>query len=389
MARLVADGIRAGALGFSTSRTLNHKTLDGRSIPSLDAAEAELAAIAGALRDVDAGWMQVISDFDDVDGEFAMLRRLVATSHRPMAITILQRDNKPEEWRRLTGWIAEANAAGLPMLGQVLTRPTGILLGFEISQNPFVNRPSYQEIASLPFEQRIAILRQPDFRARLIGETGDSAGMARRVAKWDRIFPLGDPPNYEPPPDASVAAMAERQGRNPARVAYDLLLERDGKAILYRPLSNYSYGNLDAVHDMLTHDATVVGLGDGGAHVGVLCDSSAISYMLTHWTRDRTRGAKVPLPWAIKRLTRDSAAAIGLADRGVIAPSYKADINVIDYDRLQLRQPEVMYDLPSGGRRLVQRTDGYVATIVSGIPVYRDGEATGALPGRLVRGGVA
>ena len=257
--------------------------------------------------------MQVISDFDDVDDEFAMLRRLVATSHRPMAITILQRDNKPEEWRRLAGWIAEANAAGLPMLGQVLTRPTGILLGFEISQNPFVNRPGYQTIASLPFDQRIALLRQPDFRARLLAETSDGEGMERRVAKWDRIFPLGDPPDYEPSADASVAAMALRQGRDPAEVAYDLLLERDGKAILYRPLSNYSYGNLDTVHDMLTHDATIVGLGDGGAHVGVLCDSSAISYMLTHWTRDRTRGAKLPLPWAIKRLTRDSAAAIGLA----------------------------------------------------------------------------
>ena len=183
--------------------------------------------------------------------------------------------------------------------------------------------------------------------------------------------------------------MAARQGRDPAEVAYDLLLERDGKAILYRPLSNYSYGNLDTVHDMLTHDATIVGLGDGGAHVGVLCDSSAISYLLTHWTRDRTRGAKVKLPWAIRRLTRDSASAIGLVDRGVVAPGYKADINVIDYDRLQLRQPEVVYDLPSGGRRLVQRTDGYVATIVSGVPVYRDGEATGALPGRLVRGASA
>jgi N-acyl-D-aspartate/D-glutamate deacylase len=386
MARLAAEGIKAGALGFSTSRTLNHKTLDGRSIPTLNAAEAELAAIAGALRDIGAGWMQVISDFDDVDDEFAMLRRLVATSRRPMAITILQRDNKPEEWRRLAGWIAEANAAGLPMLGQVLTRPTGILLGFEISQNPFVNRPSYQQIASLPFEQRIATLRQSDFRARLLAETSDGQRMERRVAKWDRMFPLGDPPDYEPSADASVAAMAARQGRDPAEVAYDLLLERGGKAILYRPLSNYSYGNLDTVHDMLTHNATIVGLGDGGAHVGVLCDSSAISYMLTHWTRDRTRGAKLPLPWAVKRLTHDSAAAIGLGDRGVVAPGYKADINVIDYDRLQLRQPEVVYDLPSGGRRLVQRTDGYVATIVSGVPVYRDGESTGALPGRLVRG---
>ena len=273
------------------------------------------------------------------------------------------------------------------MLGQVLTRPTGILLGFEISQNPFVNRPSYQAIASLPFEQRIAMLRQPEFRARLIAETGGSEGMARRVAKWDRIFPLGDPPDYEPPPDASVAAMAARQGRDPAEVAYDLLLERDGKAILYRPLSNYSYGNLDTVHDMLTHDATIVGLGDGGAHVGVLCDSSAISYMITHWTRDRTRGAKVPA--AVGDQAADARLCLGdraCVDRGVVAAGYKADINVIDYDRLQLRQPEVVYDLPSGGRRLVQRTDGYVATIVSGVPVYRDGEATGALPGRLVRG---
>lgn len=386
MARLAGEGIKAGALGFSTSRTLNHKTLDGRAIPSLNAAEAELAAIAGALHDIGKGWMQVISDFDEVEDEFAMLRRLVGIAQRPMAITILQRDNKPEEWRRLTGWIAEANAAGLPMLGQVLTRPTGILLGFEISQNPFVNRPSYQRTASLPFEQRIAILRQKEFRARLIEEASESDGLTRRVAKWDRIFPLGDPPDYEPAAELSIAAMAARQGRDPAEVAYDLLLERDGKAILYRPLSNYSYGNLDTVRDMLTHDATIVGLGDGGAHVGVLCDSSAISYLLTHWTRDRTRGAKLPLPWAIRRLTRDSASAIGLTDRGVLAPGYKADVNVIDYARLQLRPPEVAHDLPSGGRRLLQRTDGYVATIVSGVPVYRDGQATGALPGRLVRG---
>ena len=389
MAKLAVEGIKAGALGFSTSRTLNHKTLDGRLIPTLNAEEAELAAIAGALRELGEGWMQVISDFDDVEDEFAMLRRLVAISQRPMAITLLQRDNKPEEWRQLAGWIAEANAAGLPMLGQVLTRPTGILLGFEISQNPFVNRPSYQRIAPLPFDQRIAILRQPEFRAQLIAETTEDIGMGRRVAKWDRIFPLGNPPDYEPSPDTSVAAMAVRQGRPPEEVAYDLLLEHDGKAILYRPLSNYSYGNLDTVHDMLSHDATIVGLGDGGAHVGVLCDSSAISYMLTHWTRDRTRGAKFPLPWVIKRLTSDSANAIGLRDRGVVAPGYKADINVVDYDRLKLRPPEVVYDLPSGGRRLVQRTDGFVATIVSGVPVHRDGAATSALPGRLVRGAQA
>ena len=275
---------------------------------------------------------------------------------------------KPEEWRRLAGWIADANAAGLPMLGQVLTRPTGILLGFEISQNPFVNRPSYQAIASLPFEQRIAILRQPDFRARLIAETGGSEGMARRVAKWDRIFPLGDPPDYEPPPDASVAAMAARQGRDPAEVAYDLLLERDGKAILYRPLSNYSYGNLDTVHDMLTHDATIVGLGDGGAHVGVLCDlkrDQLYAHALDARPHARCESeAAVGDPAADARFRLGDRAGRSWCGRA----GYKADLNVIDYDRLQLRQPEVVYDLPSGGRRLVQRTDGYVATIVSGVP---------------------
>ena len=193
MARLASEGIKAGALGFSTSRTLNHKTLDGRSIPTLNAEEAELAAIAGALRDLGEGWMQVISDFDDVEDEFAILRRLVAISRRPMAITLLQRDNKPEEWRRLAGWIAEANSFGLPMLGQVLTRPTGILLGFEISQNPFVGRPSYQAIASLPFEQRIALLRQPEFRARLIAETNDNAGHGASRRQMGSDFPVGRP----------------------------------------------------------------------------------------------------------------------------------------------------------------------------------------------------
>jgi N-acyl-D-aspartate/D-glutamate deacylase len=199
------------------------------------------------------------------------------------------------------------------------------------------------------------------------------------------MFPMSDPPNYEPPPEDSIAAMAARTGRDPAEVAYDLLLENNGKTLLYRPLSNYSYGNLDTVHDMLAHDATIVGLGDGGAHVGILSDASALSTMLTHWTRDR-KGARFSLPWGVKRISRDSALAIGLHDRGLVARGYKADLNVIDYDRLRVRAPEVVYDLPTGGRRLIQRADGYEVTIVSGIPVTRNGEATGALPGRLVRG---
>jgi N-acyl-D-aspartate/D-glutamate deacylase len=387
MARLAVEGIRAGALGFSTSRTINHKTKAGAHIPTLDADEAELSAIAGALRALGAGWLQVISDFDDAEPEFAMLRRLTAKAGRPMAITILQRDAKPEEWRRVTGWIAEANAAGVPMLGQVLTRATGILLGFEISQNPFLGRPSYAAVADLPFDRKIEALRDPALRARLLAESCADAALARRVARWDRIFPLTDTPDYEPAPENSIAARAERENRDPAGMAYDLLLENGGKALFYRPLSNYTDGNLDTVHDMLAHDATIVGLGDGGAHVGILCDSSAITTMLTHWTRDRSRGDRFGLPWAVKRITRDSAVAIGLTDRGVLKPGFKADINVIDYDRLNLRAPEVVYDLPAGGRRLIQKAVGYEATIVAGVPVYRNGETTDALPGRLVRGG--
>ncbi len=386
MARLAVEGIQAGALGFSTSRTINHKTKAGELIPTLTAEEDELATIARGLHDLGSGWLQVITDFDDAEPEFAMLRRLTAAAGRPMTITILQRDNKPEEWRRIAGWLSEANAAGQRMLGQVLTRATGVLLGFEISQHPFVGRPSYAAIADLPFEQRIAALRSPDLRARLLAETCDDPTLARRVSRWDRIFPLGDPPDYEPAPEQSIAAIAARQGRDAAEVAYDLLLENGGRTILYRPLSNYTYGNLDTVHDMLTHPATIVGLGDGGAHVGILSDASYTSSMLTHWTRDRTRGDKVPLPWAIRRLTRDSAQALGLLDRGEIAIGRKADLNVIDYDHLRLRAPRVVYDLPAGGRRLIQQADGYTATIVSGVPVHRDGEPTGALPGRLVRG---
>ena len=389
MARITVEGIRAGALGFSTSRTINHKTLAGESIPTLRSEESELGAIADALRGIDAGWMQVISDFDDPDPEFDMLRRLVGRSNRPMAISILQRDSKPEEWRRIVGRIAEANADGLPMLGQVLTRPTGVMLGFEISQNPFLRRPSWEKIAHLSFAQKLEMLRQPEFRAQILTETCADPVLKKRVNSWNRIFKLGDPADYEPAEDRSVAAEAARQGRDPQEVVYDWLLENNGKAILYRPLSNYTYGNLDTVADMIGHPNTIVGLGDGGAHVGVLTDASAITYMLTHWTRDRTRGPKKPLEWAIRRLTSDSANAIGLRDRGVIAPGYKADINVIDYANLRICAPEVLYDLPAGGRRLVQRTQGYTATIVSGVPVHLNNEATGELPGRLIRGGHA
>ncbi len=386
MARIAAAGIRSGALGFSTSRTINHKTLAGEHTPTLKAEADELIEIGAAVGETGSGWMQVISDFDDQEAEFDMLRRIVQASGRPMTITILQRDTRPEAWRDLMARIAGANAEGLRIFGQVLTRATGINLGFEISQNPFVNRPSWEKIAGLPFAEKLAALRQPDFRRQLMAESNPDERLANRVSNWARIFPLGDPPDYEPAPEQSIAAMAARAGIDPAGLAYDMLLENGGKTILYRPLSNYSYGDLGTVRDMLSHPNSLVGLGDGGAHVSILSDASAMTYMLTHWTRDRTRGPKAPLPWAIRRLSHDNAAAIGLNDRGLLRPGYKADINVIDYDRLRLHAPHVVHDLPSGGRRLVQKVDGYDATIVSGTPVQIGGVETGGLPGRLVRG---
>ena len=386
MARLAAEGIRAGALGFSTSRTLNHKTVDGQPTPTLDAAEEELTAIAQAIGRTGAGWLQVIADFGDaLETEFAMLRRLVAVSGRPMTTTVLERDSKPREWSQLLDMISDANVAGLPMTAMVLTRPTGILLGFEISQSPFVDCPSWSEIGSLPFPARLSALRDPSLRARLLNETPRDPDLAKRLRRWDRIFPLGDPPDYEPPAERSIGAEARRTGVDPAALAYDRLLENDGRTILYRPLSNYAHGTLDTVRKMMAHPNTLIGLGDGGAHASILCDASAMTYGLTHWTRDRASG-RFPLEWMVRRLTWDNARALGLNDRGVIAPGRKADLNVIDHARLRLHSPQVVYDLPAGGRRLMQHADGYVATILSGEVVCREGVATGRLPGRLLRG---
>jgi N-acyl-D-aspartate/D-glutamate deacylase len=386
MADLAEEGIRAGALGFSTSRTLNHRTLDGKHIPTLRAEAAELTAIAQGMRAAGAGWMQIVSDFEDQDKEFGLFRRLAEVSGRPVTMTLLQSDARPDGWRALLRQIEAANAAGLRITGQVRSRPTSVLLGFELSQNPFMGRASYRKIAGLPFAEKLRHLRDPAFRQAVLAEPFEGGRRAMRVQRWDNLFPLGDPPDYEPSLETSVAARAAREGRSPDEVAYDLLMERDGKAILYLPVTNFTAGNLDAVRDMIAHPDTLLGLGDGGAHVGIMCDATATSYTLTHWTRERGRGALFPVAWAVKRLTHDNAAAIGLDDRGLVRVGMKADLNVIDYDRLVLRSPEIVYDLPAGGKRLVQRTEGFDATIVSGAVVYRNGEATGVLPGRLVLG---
>jgi N-acyl-D-aspartate/D-glutamate deacylase len=390
MAKLAAEGIEAGAFGFSTSRLLQHRTAEGEPIPSYGAAEAELADIADAVGQVGRGWMQVVGDYgDSIDQEFGLLTRLAKRSGRPLTLTLLQKDTAPDQWRDLLARIAAANAEGLQMTGQIRGRPTSVLLGFELSLNPFRGCASWRELASLDMDDRVAILRNPDFRSRIINEPGTSKTAFKRLQDWHRIFPFGDPPQYEPDPSTSIGTEAQRRRIEPAALAYDLMMENDGRGILYRPTTNYAGGDLAPVHEMLEHPNTLIGLGDGGAHVGIMCDATDMAHTLTYWTRDRVRGPKHSIEEMVRRLTSANAEAIGLRDRGRIAPGMRADINVVDYDALQLQQPEVHYDLPAGGKRLLQRTAGFDATIVAGVPVWRHGEATGAFPGRLLRSGVA
>jgi N-acyl-D-aspartate/D-glutamate deacylase len=388
MARLAAEGMRAGAFGFSTSRLLQHRTAAGAPIPSYGAAAAELLEIADALADVGRGWIQTVGDFEDaIDTEFELRREMAARSGLPLTMTLLQKESRPQEWRDLLGRIERANAEGLRITAQIRGRPTSVLLGFELSLNPFSPCPSWAEVKDLDFDARIAALRDPALRARLVSEPCGDEVRQRRFQQWERLFPFGDPPQYEPDPDTSIAAEARRLGVAPAELAYDLMLAEDGRGILYRPTTNYADGDLAVVHEMLGHPHTLIGLGDGGAHVGVMCDATDMAHTISYWTRDRTRGPKHRLEEMVRRLTSANAAAIGLADRGRIAAGLRADINVIDYGALALPSPKIHYDLPAGGKRLLQQAQGIAATLVAGETVWRDGEATGALPGRLLRSG--
>jgi len=391
IARIVRDAARAGAMGFSTSRTFFHRSSDGRSTPSFEAAEDELMALALALKESGKGVMQLITDFDEPDQTFSLLRRLVQRSGRPLSVSLLEGTYGPMtlRWRDVLDWAAEATASGLPIKAQVLSRAIGVMLGHELTLNTFYTCESYAKLARLPFGERVRELKRPETRARILAESADpnpTIVLGRLAREFDHMFLLGDPPDYEQPFEQSIAARAQRLGVTPEEHVYDLMLERDGRNNLYVTLCNYEYGSLDSSLEMMRHAGAVLGLGDGGAHCGTICDGSYPTFMLTHWVRDRTRGERLPLPVVVKWLSHDTARAVGLQDRGIIAPGYKADLNLFNLDRLHLHAPEVAHDLPSGGRRLVQRADGYTATIVSGTVVYRDGLPTGALPGRLVRG---
>jgi len=388
MAAIAKRAMEAGALGFSTSRTLNHRTSDGQPTPTLTAGEDELMGVAMGMKAAGKGVLQFVSDFADPEAEFAMMRRLVERSGRPLSFSLVQSPKAPHHYELMLTWLREANEAGLKMRAQVAGRPVGVLFGFELTLNPFSQGAVFQEIKALPLAGKLEKLRDPAFRARLLAEDGDAqrsfAGTQPRA--WDNLYMLGDEPDYEQTQDRTLAALARARGIDPAVLALDHMLSNEGRGMLYLPFLNYADGSLDPSYAMLIHPDTVPGLSDGGAHVGMICDGSFPTSNLTHWTRDRTRGPKLPLAQMIKAQTRDTAETVGLYDRGLVMPGYRADLNVIDYDRLTLKRPEVAYDLPGGGRRLIQRAEGYVATLVAGQVTYRDGEPTGALPGRLLRG---
>jgi N-acyl-D-aspartate/D-glutamate deacylase len=380
MGRIAAEGIRAGALGFTTSRTLNHRTSRGEPTPTLTAARDELVGIARAIGGTGTGVLQVVSDFT-ADGEDVTLLEMMRASGRPLSFSLVQ-TAPGVGYRSKLRLLERANGEGLSMRGQVAARAVGLLIGLQASINPIARCPSYQALADRPVDEQAKLLSHPDRRAQLVAEAQD--GMARLPLTG--VFPLGDPPNYEPTADDSVDARARRLGMDPVDHYVDLLLADEGRALLYVPFLNYSDGNLDAAAELIGHPHTVPGLGDGGAHVGTICDASFPTTLLTHWGRDRRSGTSFDLPFLVRRQARSTAEAVGLLDRGLLAPGYKADVNVIDFDALSMAPPRMVHDLPAGGKRLLQDSTGYRHTFVSGVETYRDGEPTGALPGRLVRG---
>ncbi len=390
MAGIVREAMRSGAYGFSTSRTMNHRLKDGTLAPTITVAEEELRALALAVRDSGRGVLQMVDDFhatsEEDSAEFAMWERLVAGSGRPMSFSLTQSNAAPQRWRALLRLMEQANARGHRIKGQVCARAVGSLYGLELSNHPFTGCPSYERIAALPLAARITEMRKPDTRARILAEQPVGLPERRMLSNRavDAIFEFGDPPDYCPPADRTLERRAQALGISGLELAYDLLAQGDGNTLFYYPAANYVDRNFDAVEAMMNHPDSILALGDGGAHVARTCDASLPTFVLAYWTRDRA-GARMPLATAVRRLARETAELVGMRDRGLVAPGLVADLNVIDYDRLTLHAPRPVKDLPTGATRLSQKATGYVATVKSGELIYREGQPTGALPGRLLR----
>jgi N-acyl-D-aspartate/D-glutamate deacylase len=385
MARLTEEALHAGAMGFTTSRTTKHKARDGRFTPSLSAREAELLGIVQGMKRAGRGVIEVNSDFGP--GEFEALEAAATLAGRPLSCLLVQVDAQPELWRDTLANIHRMRATGRDANAQVGSRPIGVIMGLETTVHPFVAHPVWRELRDLtPAERYRRLVADAGLRRRLLAPRTEGGAPAFMGEAFHKMFPIADRPDYEPDLANSVAAIAERSGRTPQEVALEAILALGGKGLLMLPFENYAAGSLDVVHEMITDPATVLGVADGGAHVGVICDASSPTSLLTLWGRDRTRGPRLGLEFLIAKQTRGTALSYGLADRGLLAPGHKADINIIDFGALCLKRPEVVYDLPAGGRRLIQRASGYRHTFVSGVETVRDDELTGERPGRLVRG---
>ena len=387
MRRLTREGLEAGAVGFTTSRTILHRSIHGH-VPGTWSKPEELVGIGEALGEAGHGVFEMVADSMGQDPDLSWMKELSAKTGRPITFALAQSPLQPEAWKTTLEAMPEINANGAKLVPQVPCRPTGMLFGLQSSAHSFVFHPTYQAMAGLPLYERVAELRKHEVRDKILSEQPvfENPMVAAILMNWSGIYPLGDPPDYEPTPDTSAAAVAEREGRRPEEVVYDWMLERDGKSFHFVPLANYVDANFDAIREMLVHESTMIGLSDGGAHCGLICDCSMPTYLLTHWARDRSRGEGIPLEQVVKKQTSETAAHYGFLDRGVLAPGMKADLNVIDFEGLKLHAPEMVFDLPAGGRRLIQKVDGYRATICSGEVIFENGEPTGALPGKLVRG---
>ena len=404
MCAIVGEGLKAGALGFSTSRTLIHKYQQHKYPPGTFSSPEEILGIAKAMKAAGHGVFQMTSNHVGMEGELWWLTQIAKDNNLPVAFALVQTDQTPDTWKRLLAHLDGTHAQGVPLYGSISGRATSMVMGFEGSLHPFVLNPLWQQIAPLPWEQKLARLRDPQVRATLTNmKVVEMAAQVNQEAAFflrgmARLFVLRanaqGSVDYEPLLGDSVVALAQKTGANPLEFAYDAMLanegpdgpRNDGKGLLYFPVFNYSYGDLSQIHTELLHPRTMMSLADGGAHVGYVCDVSMPTFMLTHWARDRARGPKLPLELLVKKQTLDTAQVYGLHDRGLLAPGMKADLNIIDFDRLQLDLPHFVFDLPAGGRRLTQSAQGYIATLVSGESIFEQGQPTGAMPGRLIRG---
>lgn len=392
MVQLVREGMRAGALGLSTSRTIIHKYQGRKYPPGTFASPDEILGIARVLGEVGHGVFQMTSNHYQMETELPWMTQLARDNNLPVAFALVQTDQTPDTWKRLLAALDETHKANVPLYGAVAGRPAGILMAWLGSTHPFMTHPLWQEIAPLPWPEKLARLRDPAVRAQLtdmaalMGSAQYDTRSAYLTQSFHKMYALGAEPDYEPPQSQSIAAIAQRDGRTPLEVAYDMLMDLDGKGIVYFPSFNYAYNDLSQLHTELQHPRTMMSLADGGAHCGYICDVSMPTYMLTHWARDRSRGPTLPLELMVQRQTRDTARIYGLNDRGLLQPGYIADINIIDFDRLRIPPPFVAFDLPAGGRRLVQTAEGYQATLKAGETIMEAGQRTGALPGKLLRG---